>query len=61
MVKQEVAVDSNIVLLDFDEIRCMGVIDHGDSHYGIGSYVTSCFDRETGNGCRYDTVIERFV
>ena len=51
-MKQEVAVDSNILLLDLDEIRYMGVIDHGDSQYGIGRYVTSCFDCETGSGCR---------
>ena len=52
MVKHEVADDTNMLLLDLDEIRCMGVIDHGDSQYGIGSYVTSCFDYETGSGCR---------
>ena len=51
-MKQEVAVDSNILLLDLDEIRYMGVIDHGDSQYGMGCYVTSCFDRETGSSCR---------
>ena len=55
------AVDSNILLLDLDEIWCMGVIDHGDSHYGIGSYVTSCFDCEAGSGCRNDIVIEQFL
>ena len=60
-MKQEVAVDSNILLLDLDEIRYMGVIDHGYSQYGIGSYVTSCFDFETGSGCRYDNLIERFL
>ena len=49
-MKQEVAVDSNLLLLDLDEIRCMGVIDHGDSQSDIGSYVTSCFDCETGSG-----------
>ena len=49
-VKQEVADDTNMLLLDLDESRCMGVIDNGDSQYGIGSYVTSCFDCETGSG-----------
>ena len=43
MVKQEVAVDSNLLLHGFDEIQRMGVIEHGDSNYGIGCYVTSCF------------------
>ena len=60
-MKQEVAVDSTILLPDLDETWRMGVIDHGDSQYGIGSYVTSCFDCETGSGCRYDIVIERFL
>ena len=49
-MKQEVTDDTNMLLLDLDEIRCMGVIDHGDSKHGIGSYVTSCFDCETGSG-----------
>ena len=48
-MKQEVAVDSTILLPDLDETWRMGVIDHGDSQYGIGSYVTSCFDCETGS------------
>ena len=52
MVKQEVADDSNMFLLDFDENRCVGVIDHGDCQNGIGSFVTSCFDCETGDVCR---------
>ena len=45
-MKQEVAVDSTILLPDLDEIWRMGVIDLGDSQYGIGCYVTSCFDCE---------------
>ena len=49
-MKQEVADDTNMLLLDLDEILCMGVIDIGDSQYDIGSYVTSCFDCETGSG-----------
>ena len=49
-MKQEVAVDNTLLLLDLDEIRCVGVIDHGDSQSGIGCYVTSCFDCETGSG-----------
>ena len=49
-MKQEVADDTNMLLLDLDEIRCMGVIDIGDSQYGIGCYVTSCFDCERGSG-----------
>jgi hypothetical protein len=35
-MKQEVADDTNMLLLDLDEIRYMGVIDHGDYQYGIG-------------------------
>ena len=50
MVKREVADNTNMLLLDLDEIRCMGVIDIGDSQYGIGCYVTSCFDYETRCG-----------
>ena len=50
MVKREVADNTNMLLLDLDEIRCMGVSDIGDSQYGIGSYVTSCFDCETRSG-----------
>ena len=46
MVKREVADNTNMLLLDLDEIQCIGVIDHGDSQYGIGCYVTSCFDCE---------------
>ena len=46
-MKQEVADDTNMLLLDLDEIRCMGVIDHGYSKSGIESYVISCFDSET--------------
>ena len=46
------AVDSNILLLDLDEIRCNEVIGHGDLQYGVRCYVTSCFDCETGSGCR---------
>ena len=42
-MKQEVVVDGTLLLPDFDETWHMGVIDHGDSQYGIGSYVTSCF------------------
>ena len=52
MVKCEVAENNDMLLLDLDEIRCVGVIDHGDSQSGIGCYVTSCFDCETGSGCR---------
>ena len=52
MVKHEVNEDTNILLLDLDEIQCRGVIDHGDFQYGIRSYVTSCLDSETGSGCR---------
>ena len=51
-MKQGVADDTNMLLLDLDEIPYMGVIDNGDSQYGVGSYVTSCFDCETGSGCR---------
>jgi len=51
MVKREVADNTNMLLLDLDEIRCMGVIDHGGSQSGIRCYVTSCFDCETGSGC----------
>ena len=50
MVKHEVADNTDMLLLDLDEIRYMGVIDHGDSQSGIGCYVTSCFDCETGSG-----------
>ena len=46
-MKQEVAVDSTILLPDLDETWRMGVIDHGYSKSGIESYVTSCFDSET--------------
>ena len=50
MAKHEVADNTDMLLLDLDEIRCMGVIDHGDSQSGIGCYVTSCFDCETRSG-----------
>ena len=43
-MKQEVAVDSNLLLSDLDETWRMGVIDHGDHQYGIGCYVTFCFE-----------------
>ena len=43
-MKQEVTVDSNLLLPDFDETWHVGVIDHGDYQYGIGCYETSCFD-----------------
>ena len=49
-MKQEVAVDNTLLLLDLDKTLCKGVIDHGDSQSGIGCYVTSCFDCETGSG-----------
>ena len=52
MVKREVADNTNMLLLDLDEIRYIRVIDHGDSQSGIGRYVTSCFNCETGSGCR---------
>jgi hypothetical protein len=46
-VKQEVAVDSSLLMPDLDKTWRLGVIAHGDSQYGIGSYVTSCFDVST--------------
>ena len=52
MAKHEVADNTNMLLLDLDEIRFVGVIDIGDSQYGIRCYVTSCFECETGSGCR---------
>ena len=51
-MKQVVVDNGTLLLPDFDETWRTGVIDHGDSQYGIGSYVTSCFDFETGSGCR---------
>ena len=59
-MKQEVAVNSNLLLHDFDEIQRMRVIEHGDFQYGIRYYVTSCFDCETGSGRRCDIKINRF-
>jgi len=50
MVKHKVADNTNMLLLDLDEIRCTGVIDIRDSKYGIRSYVTFCFDCEAGSG-----------
>ena len=35
-MKQEVAVDSNLLLADLYETWRMGVIDHDDYQYGIG-------------------------
>ena len=43
-MKQEVVVDNTLLLPDLDETWRMGVIDLGDSQYGIGSNVTFCFD-----------------
>ena len=61
MVKQEVAVESNLLLHDFDEIQRIGVIDYGDFQYVIRCYVTSCFDYETGSDRRYDINIKQFL